>query len=65
VMYNATLVRGYRESTIEEEPILGRVLALPDGRIQPLTWWDRLRLAMALTDARQLEAKYFHSSAGS
>lgn len=64
-MYNATLVRGYPESTIEEEPILGRVLALPDGRIQPLGWWDRLRLALGLTNARQLEAKYFHSSAGS
>ncbi len=62
-MYNATLVRGYPESTIEEEPILGRVLALADGRIQPLTWWDRWRLAFGLTNASQLEAKYFRSSA--
>ncbi|WP_374568005.1 hypothetical protein [Ideonella sp.] len=58
-MYDATLVRGYRESTIEEEPILGRVLALPDGRVQPLNGWDRLQLALGLTSARRLEAKYF------
>lgn len=60
-MYDATLVREYRESTIAEEPILGRVLALPDGRIQPLNWLDRLRLALGLTSARRLEAKYFRS----
>jgi len=64
-MYNATLVRGYQESTIEEEPILGRVLALGDGRIQPLNWWDRLRLSLGLTNAHQLEAKYFRSNTGS
>jgi hypothetical protein len=63
-MYDATLVRGYQESTIEEEPILGRVLALPDGRVQPLGWWDRLLLALGLTNANRLEAKYFPSSAG-
>jgi hypothetical protein len=50
---------GYPESTIEEEPILGRVLALPDGRVQPLSWRDRLLLTFGLTDARQLAHKYF------
>ena len=58
-MYNATLGSGYPESTIEEEPILGRVLALPDGRVQPLSWRDRLLLTLGLTDARQLARKYF------
>lgn len=58
-MDNSTLGHGYPESTIEEEPILGRVLALPDGRIQPLSWRDRFLLAIGLTDARQLAGKYF------
>ncbi|MEK8033990.1 hypothetical protein AACH06_24455 [Ideonella sp. DXS29W] len=58
-MHNVTLGRGYPESTIEEEPILGRVLAMPDGRIQPLTWRDRMMLSLGLTDARQLATKYF------
>ena len=62
-MVNATLGSGYPESTIEEEPILGRVLALPDGRIQPLNWRDRLLLWLGLTDARQLAGKYFGKAA--
>ena len=61
-MYDATLRREYSESTIEEEPILGRVLALPDGRVQPLSWADRLLLTVGLTNARRLEAKYFHAN---
>ncbi|HEX5685396.1 MAG TPA: hypothetical protein VFY73_15350 [Ideonella sp.] len=64
-MYNATLSREYQESTIDEDPILGCVLALPDRRIQPLGWWDRLLLALGLTNASRLEAKYFRSSSGS
>jgi hypothetical protein len=58
-MYNATLGSGYPESTIEDEPILGRVLALPDGRLRPLSWRDRLLLALGLTNARRLADKYF------
>lgn len=49
----------YQESRIEDEPILGAVLALPDGRIQPLTWLEKLLLALRLTDAKALEARYF------
>lgn len=49
----------YQESRIEDEPILGPVLALPDGRIQPLTWMERVLLALRLTDAKGLEARYF------
>lgn len=51
--------RDYPESRIEDEPILGAVLAMPDGRIQPLTWLERLMVRLHLTDARALEARYF------
>lgn len=51
--------REYQESRIEDEPILGPVLALPDGRIQPLTWMERVLLALHLTNAKGLEARYF------
>jgi|GEM_PF-1133264 len=49
----------FQQSRIEEEPILGPVLAMPDGRIQPLSWLDRLKLRLHLTDARALESRYF------
>lgn len=52
-------VRAYQESRIEDEPILGSVLALPDGRIQPLTWMEKLLLALRLTNAKMLEARYY------
>jgi hypothetical protein len=48
----------YRESRIEDEPILGRVLALPDGRIQPLTWFERVLASLHLISAKTLEARY-------
>lgn len=48
----------FQESRIEDEPILGTVLRLPDGRIQTLTWWERVRVALRLTDAKALEAHY-------
>jgi hypothetical protein len=51
--------RVYQESRIEEEPILGPVLAMPDGRIQPLTFWERLLVTLHLTNAKVLEARYF------
>lgn len=53
----------YRESRIEEEPILGRVLALPDGRIQPLTWFERVLVSLHLLSAKTLEARYFKPQA--
>ena len=52
-------VRAYKESRIEDEPILGAVLALPDGRIQPLTWLERVLVKLHLTDAKALEARYW------
>lgn len=58
-MNEALPVRPYQESRIEDEPILGPVLALPDGRIQPLTWVERLLVKLHLTDAKALEARYW------
>jgi hypothetical protein len=58
-MSDATLAREYQESRIEDEPILGAVLAMPDGRIQPLTWMERLMVRLHLTNAKTLEARYF------
>lgn len=58
-MSNATPAREYQESRIEDEPILGPVLAMPDGRIQPLTWMERLMVRLHLTNAKTLEARYF------
>jgi hypothetical protein len=56
---NAPQAREYQESKIEDEPILGPVLALPDGRIQPLTWMERLMVRLHLTNAKMLEARYY------
>jgi len=58
-MIDSLPVREYQESRIEDEPILGSVLALPDGRIQPLTWMEKLLLALRLTNAKMLEARYY------
>ncbi len=58
-MIDSLPVREYQESRIEDEPILGSVLALPDGRIQPLTWTEKLLLALRLTNAKMLEARYY------
>ena len=49
----------YQESKIEDEPILGTVLAMPDGRVQQLTWLERILVALRLTNAKLLEARYF------
>jgi hypothetical protein len=62
-MYTATLAREYQESTIEHEPILGSVLAMPDGRKQPLTLIERILLRLRLTNAKSLEARYFRPAA--
>ena len=48
----------FEQSRIEDEPILGMVLRFPDGRIQSLTWLERLRVALHLTDAKSLEGRY-------
>ena len=58
-MNEAALVREYQESKIEDEPILGPVLAMPDGRLQPLTLLERVLVKLHLTNAKLLEARYF------
>ena len=58
-MSEATPMREYQESKIEDEPILGPVLAMPDGRLQPLTLLERVLLKLRLTNVKLLEARYF------
>ena len=52
----------YQESRIEDEPILGRVLVLPSGRVQPLTFWERVLVTLRLLDAKTLESRYFQAA---
>ena len=47
-MNDAVKGRPYQESRIEDEPILGPVLALPDGRFKRLTWLERGLLAVVM-----------------
>jgi len=58
-MNDADVVRPYQESRIEDEPILGPVLTLPDGRVQPLTWLERLLVVLRLANAKSLELRYW------
>ena len=58
-MDQAVQAQQFQESRIEDEPILGPVLAMPDGRVQPLSWLERVLVALRLTNARSLEARYF------
>ena len=57
-MLDLSRVSEFQESRIEEEPILGRVLVLPGGRIQSLTPVEKLLLTLRLTNAKRLEARY-------
>lgn len=61
-MNQAVQSHGFQESRIEDEPILGPVLAMPDGRVQPLTWLERVMVALRLTNAKLLEARYFKAA---
>ena len=63
-MSEAVQARQFQESRIEDEPILGTVLAMPDGRIQPLTWLEKLQLRLHLTNAKVLEARYYRPANG-
>lgn len=57
-MLDVLKAQEFQESKIEDEPILGRVLVFPGGRIQPLTFAERLLVSLRLTDAKKLEANY-------
>ena len=58
-MSEALSPREFQESKIEDEPILGTVLRLPDGRIQPLTFLERLLVGLRILNAKSLESRYF------
>ncbi|KNZ33463.1 MAG: hypothetical protein AD742_06080 [Methylibium sp. NZG] len=62
-MNSSVQAQKFQESRIEDEPILGPVLTMPDGRVQPLSWLERVLLALRLTNARSLEARYFKPAA--
>lgn len=48
----------FAESRIEDEPILGPVLVLPNGTIKALTFVERLLFRLHLVDAKRLGARY-------
>ena len=52
----------YQESRIEDEPILGPVLVLPSGRVQLLTFWERVLVTLRLLNAKTLEERYFNTA---
>ena len=58
-MTDALQTPTYQESRIDDEPILGSVLTLPDGRTQPLTFWEKVLVNLRLINAKTLEARYF------
>ena len=58
-MSDAMTVEPYQESRIEDEPILGPVLAMPDGSFKRLSWLERLLVKLHLTNAKALEARYY------
>jgi hypothetical protein len=58
-MSEALDLQDYQESRIEDEPILGPVLTMPDGSMHQLTWLERLMVKAHLTDAKALESRYF------
>lgn len=53
----------YSESRIEDEPILGPVLQMPDGSVHQLTWLERMMVKVKLTDAKALASRYFKQTA--
>jgi hypothetical protein len=53
----------YVESRIEDEPILGPVLFLPDGSLRRLSWMERWMFKLHMLDAKQLEARYYRPAA--
>ena len=61
-MSDSTLAPEYKESRIEDEPILGPVLVLPSGAIQQLTFWERVLVRLRLIGAKTLEARYLQSA---
>jgi hypothetical protein len=57
-MLDLLKAQDFQESRIENEPILGHVLVFPGGRIQSLTWFERVLVTLGLTNAKRLERHY-------
>ena len=57
-MLDILKAQDFQESRIENEPILGHVLVFPGGRIQSLTWFERVLVTLGLTNAKRLERHY-------
>jgi hypothetical protein len=57
-MFDILKAQDFKESRIEDEPILGRVLVFPGGRVKPLTLMERIMVTLRLTNAKRLEARY-------
>jgi hypothetical protein len=63
-MTEAQKSQEYQESKIEDDPILGPVLNMPDGQIHPLTWFERLLVALHLSSAKSLGGRYAKLAGG-
>lgn len=61
-MADLGMTRDFQESRIEVEPVLGHVLVLPGGRIQPLTRLERMLAALRLVTAKRLETRYLKAA---
>ncbi len=61
-MSEAIRNQAYQDSRIDDEPILGKVLTLPNGNIQQLTFLEKLLVTLHLTNAKALEARYFKAA---
>ncbi len=57
-MFDVLKAQQFQESRLEDEPILGRVLVFPGGRVQSLTFFEQVLVTLRLTDAKRLEARY-------
>lgn len=60
-MLDLLKAQDFQESRIENEPILGPVLVFPGGRIQSLTWLERVLVTLGLTNAKRLERHYLRA----
>jgi hypothetical protein len=61
-MNEAKQANRYQESRIEDEPILGPVLVMPNGWVQPLSFIERVLVTLRLMNAKTLEARYFKTA---
>ena len=61
-MKPASRTPDYQESRIEDEPILGPVLVMKNGFVQPLSFLERLMVTLRLTNAKTLEQRYLRAA---